>query len=102
MASPLVDIPFSYFFFATLIGLVPANVIHISTGATLSKTALRAAHASDDTNDGRSYQNNALNFAILFGLQFVALLPTLFKSKLQAYDARPSTTTTTTTSKKAQ
>ncbi|CAK4068806.1 unnamed protein product [Aphanomyces euteiches] len=75
IASPLVDVPFGVFVVATFIGLIPANFIHISTGATLGSTAT-------DTSGG----SNLTNFAILFSLQFVALLPTLFKSKLQAMD----------------
>uniref|UniRef100_K3W7M0 VTT domain-containing protein n=1 Tax=Globisporangium ultimum (strain ATCC 200006 / CBS 805.95 / DAOM BR144) TaxID=431595 RepID=K3W7M0_GLOUD len=76
IASPLVDVPFKYFFLATLIGLIPANFLHISTGATLNSAA------------GESGGSNALNFAILFSLQFVALLPTLFKSKIENYEKR--------------
>lgn len=89
------DVPFKYFGLATLIGivaeqflhngsveliycltagLVPANFLHISTGATLNNAA------------GASGGSNAVNFAILFLLQFVALLPTLFKSKLAKYE----------------
>lgn len=105
IASPLVDVKFKYFFLATLIGrrllhlffaavyicqlrvldvfsccfivgLIPANFLHISTGATLNSAA------------GDSGGSNALNFAILFSLQFVALLPTLFKSKIESYEKR--------------
>ncbi|TMW60784.1 hypothetical protein Poli38472_000826 [Pythium oligandrum] len=74
IACPLVDVKFQYFFLATLIGLLPANFIHISTGATLNSAA------------GASGGNNALNFAFLFVLQFVALLPTLFKGKIESYE----------------
>ncbi|RQM25265.1 hypothetical protein B5M09_006443 [Aphanomyces astaci] len=73
VASPLVDVPF---------GLIPANCIHISTGATLGSTA-------SDASSG----NNMVNFGILFALQFLALLPTLFKSKLQALDDGATPTT---------
>ncbi|OQR89662.1 SNARE associated Golgi protein [Achlya hypogyna] len=78
VASPLVDIPLGHFVLATFIGLMPANFIHISTGATLGSAA-------------EAGSSNLVNFAILFSLQFVALLPTLFKSKLQALDAKKST-----------
>ncbi|KAG7387975.1 Transmembrane protein 41B [Phytophthora boehmeriae] len=74
IACPLVDVPFKYFFLATLIGLVPANFLHISTGATLNSAA------------GASGGSNAVNFAVLFLLQFVALLPTLFKGKIEKYE----------------
>jgi uncharacterized membrane protein YdjX (TVP38/TMEM64 family) len=81
IACPLVDVPFKYFFLATLIGLVPANCLHISTGATLNN----AAGATDGSN-GNHGRSNAVNFAILFLLQFVALLPTLFKGKIEKYE----------------
>ncbi|ETV98466.1 hypothetical protein H310_08608 [Aphanomyces invadans] len=83
VASPLVGVPFGVFVGATFIGLIPANCIHISTGATLGSTAA-------DAGSG----NNLINFGILFALQFLALLPTLFKSKLQALDggATPAAT----------
>ncbi|TYZ65228.1 hypothetical protein PybrP1_012324 [[Pythium] brassicae (nom. inval.)] len=76
IASPLVDVPFKYFFLATLIGLIPANFLHISTGATLNSAA------------GETGGSNAVNFAILFSLQFLALLPTFFKSKIESYEKR--------------
>ncbi|KAF4323932.1 hypothetical protein BBO99_00002351 [Phytophthora kernoviae] len=74
IACPLVDVPFKYFFLATLIGLMPANFLHITTGATLNSAA------------GESGGSNAVNFAVLFLLQFVALLPTLFKGKIEKYE----------------
>ncbi|RLN74058.1 hypothetical protein BBJ28_00000371 [Nothophytophthora sp. Chile5] len=74
IACPLVDVKFKYFFLATLIGLLPANFLHVSTGATLNSAA------------GASGGSNAVNFAVLFLLQFVALLPTLFKSKIEKYE----------------
>ncbi|EQC25827.1 hypothetical protein SDRG_16277 [Saprolegnia diclina VS20] len=78
VASPLVDVPFGHFVLATFLGLMPANFIHISTGATLNSAA-------------EAGSSNVVNFCILFSLQFVALLPTLFKSKLQALDAKTKT-----------
>jgi hypothetical protein len=51
--------------------------LHISTGATLTSAA---------SADGSAGGSNAVNFAILFALQFVALLPTLFKSKIEKYE----------------
>lgn len=56
------------------IGLLPANFLHISTGATLTSAA--------DATGG----SNMLNFVVLFILQFVALLPTLFKGKIESYE----------------
>lgn len=53
---------------------MPGNYFHVTTGAVLS--SMKSMSLSD----------NAGKFAILFALQFVALLPTLFKSKLKAMD----------------
>ncbi|KAI9912983.1 hypothetical protein PsorP6_006625 [Peronosclerospora sorghi] len=76
IACPLVDVPFKYFFLATLIGLLPANFLHISTGATLNHAA------------GASSGSNVVNFVVLFLLQFVALLPTLFKGKIEKLEKK--------------
>lgn len=76
LACPMVNVEFKYFFLATLIGLLPANFFHVSTGATLNQAA--SNHSGSNTT----------NFIILFVLQFVALLPTLFKSKLQEMDKK--------------
>ena len=76
IACPLVDVPFRAFFLATFVGLIPANFLHISTGAALNSAT------------GASSGSNAVNFAVLFSLQFVALLPTLMKSKIEKYEQR--------------
>jgi uncharacterized membrane protein YdjX (TVP38/TMEM64 family) len=72
IASPLASVPFTYFFVATLFGQAPANMIHTSTGLTLSKIS---------DNLDRAASPGQL-FLVLFVLQFVALLPTLFKRRL--------------------
>ena len=36
ISSPLLDVPISKFFFATFIGLMPMNVIHVKTGLMLN------------------------------------------------------------------
>jgi uncharacterized membrane protein YdjX (TVP38/TMEM64 family) len=36
MASPIVGVPLHQFFFATLIGLIPANYLHVSTGQAIN------------------------------------------------------------------
>ncbi|WP_289460176.1 VTT domain-containing protein, partial [Klebsiella pneumoniae] len=36
VASPIVGVPFKYYFFATLFGLMPANLMHVSTGHGIS------------------------------------------------------------------
>jgi len=35
LISPIVGIPYKIFVFGTLIGLIPFNIIHVSTGATI-------------------------------------------------------------------
>jgi len=35
LASPVIGIPFSTFYFATLLGLMPANYLHVTTGAVI-------------------------------------------------------------------
>jgi hypothetical protein len=54
---------------------LPANFLHITTGATLNSAA-----------DSASSGSNTVNFIVLFALQFVALLPTLFKGKIESYE----------------
>ena len=49
---------------------MPANYFHVTTGAVLS------------TMESLSFADNASKFAILFGLQFVALIPTFLKSRI--------------------
>ncbi len=57
-------------------GLVPANFFHVSTGYKLS------------TLTSLSVSDNTWTFVQLFCLQFLALLPTLFKRKLQQLEER--------------
>lgn len=68
MGSPIVGIPIQTFFLGTLIGLMPANIIHVRTGLTLSEVS-----------------EIGLNLHALLGLAvlgFVALIPTLLKKKM--------------------
>lgn len=69
MGSPIVGIPLKIFFIGTFLGLMPANIIHVKTGLALSEL-----------------EQIGLNLHALLGLVvlgFVALLPTLFKKKLE-------------------
>jgi len=70
VSSPIVGIPIKTFILGTFFGLIPANFLHVSTGKALREAAGGATTASRA-------------FIILFCLQFLALLPTLFKKKLQ-------------------
>ena len=53
---------------------MPANYFHVTTGAVLS------------TMQSLSFSENASKFAILFVLQFLALVPTLMKKRLQQFE----------------
>mmetsp|Transcript_45132 Transcript_45132/g.69096 ORF Transcript_45132/g.69096 Transcript_45132/m.69096 type:complete len:83 (+) Transcript_45132:213-461(+) len=65
ISSPIVGMYFKYFFFGTLFGLMPANIIHVNAGLTL--------------NDLQSVGMNLTNILWLVLLGFLALIPTLFK-----------------------
>lgn len=79
LAAAHVDIPIGHFIVATLVGLIPANYIHISTGLQLEAMG-------EDAESGQSWHNMVGRFVSLFLLAFVALLPTFFKSRFQAAD----------------
>lgn len=64
LSSPIIGVPFKTFFFATLLGLMPANIIHINTGMTLANIK----------KVGLTY--DSIIFLLL--LAFLALIPTIF------------------------
>jgi len=69
MASPIVGIPLKTFFLGTFLGLMPANIIHVKTGLTISEVS-----------------EIGLNLHAILGLLvlgFVALIPTLLKKKIE-------------------
>lgn len=70
ISSPILDVPLKYFVLATFFGLMPLNIVHCRTGLILS-----------EVNQVGGFDFKQVLW--LFGLGFVALLPTLFKSKLQ-------------------
>jgi len=70
VSSPILDVPLTTFISATLLGIIPGNIIHIKTGIMLSD--LEQLGGFDITN-----------FIGLFVLGSLSLLPTLFKSKLE-------------------
>ena len=70
ISSPVLEVPLIYFATATLFGLMPLNIIHIRTGLMLNEVT----------------QVGGFDFwQILYwiGLGCLALIPTMFKSKLQ-------------------
>lgn len=64
LSSPIVGVPFKTFYFATLFGLMPANIIHINTGMTIANIK----------KVGLTY--DSIVFLLL--LAFLALIPTIF------------------------
>lgn len=74
IGSPIVGIPIKNFFLGTLFGLMPLNIIHINAGMTLSSLE----------KVGVSF-TNILWIAVL-GL--LALIPTLFKKKIEKFDSK--------------
>jgi uncharacterized membrane protein YdjX (TVP38/TMEM64 family) len=77
VASPILHIPLLHFFMATLIGLMPANYLHVTTGLTLSQL--------QSINEATV---NKKAIATLFVVAFLALLPTLFRKKFDELDAK--------------
>ena len=72
VSSPILGIPLITFALATLIGLMPLNIVHIRTGLILSEVN----------------QIGGFNFTQilgLFALGGIALLPTFLKSKAQKF-----------------
>lgn len=62
LSSPLLGIPLPTFFWATFLGLIPANYIHVSTGVTL---------------ESLSMSTSSIFAVALFAI--LALIPTFFK-----------------------
>ncbi len=73
LASPGAGVPLKTFALATFLGLIPANIIHYSTGQRL--------HVMVTSNENQGIINR--NTIILFLLQFTALIPAIFKSYFQ-------------------
>lgn len=69
LASPIVDVPFHIFFFATLIGLIPASYITVRAGL-----ALGDLKSVKDLYDFKT-------LSVLFLIGFVSILPTVLKRK---------------------
>lgn len=72
LGSPLVGMPYRYFFLGSAIGLIPNNFILLQTGMTLKEI--------------ETIGLNFKHFMILIALGFFSLLPTLFKKKLEKLD----------------
>lgn len=75
VSSPILNVPLHKFVLATAIGLVPANYIHVNTGMQLEQ--LQSANGI-----------NLASVLALFGIAFLALIPTLFKKRFQEMEGR--------------
>ena len=75
VASPQLGVPLKTFALGTFCGLIPLNIVHINTGMVLSDV---------DSLGGHSMKQ----LAILIGLGLLALLPTLFKKKLDNMETK--------------
>lgn len=74
LASPIVGVNVQTFFFGTLLGLVPLNVIHIKTGATLDSVTDLGVHPMD------------VGFLVLISL--AVLIPTFFNKRKRSYQTK--------------
>lgn len=68
IASPLINVPFPHFFFATLIGIAPATLIAVNAGRTVKQLS------TDETQ-----LFGARTWLTLVSLAFLALLPVALK-----------------------
>jgi len=80
VSSPLIGVPLPIFAFATFFGIMPGNYLHITTGLTLSSMA--------GEGDGKKSMVDVKTLVGLFAIAFLALLPVIFKKRLEAYDRR--------------
>lgn len=69
LCSPFVGIPLPIFVIATLVGLIPANFVHVNTGL--------AIHSVTSLNGTLDWK--VLTFQVLLGM--MALIPTFFAKK---------------------
>ena len=72
LASPVAGVPLRTFALATFFGLIPANILHYHSGKQLHELVVHSEQGS-----------GVRNFLILLGLQFLALIPTFFKTQIQ-------------------
>ncbi|CAI2377911.1 unnamed protein product [Moneuplotes crassus] len=70
ISSPILGIPLPTFMFATFVGLIPVNIVHCRTGLILSEISQLGG-------------TSILQIFWLFVIGGIALIPTLFKKKLE-------------------
>ena len=67
LASPIVGVSVKVFFFGTLIGLIPLNIIHVKTGSTLDSVTQIGAKPNE--------------IAMLLLMSIAVIIPTFFNKK---------------------
>jgi uncharacterized membrane protein YdjX (TVP38/TMEM64 family) len=72
IASPVLNVPFSYFFLATMVGIAPQTFIAVNTGVYVNEMV------EDELGAGNPLMNTK-TILLLFGIAFMALLPVLLK-----------------------
>lgn len=80
LASPHLHVPFTTFIIVTIIGLMPANYIHINTGIQLDALV---AQGIDNDKIGGGWYESCVRIIGLLCLASLALIPTLFNKKLE-------------------
>jgi len=73
VCSPILQVPFMYFFGATLIGIAPQTAISVNIGANIYNFV-------DDEKAGNPFINLG-NILTLFGIAVLALLPVFLKKR---------------------
>jgi uncharacterized membrane protein YdjX (TVP38/TMEM64 family) len=82
VCSPIIGVPLKTFAAATFIGLMPANYLHLQTGIQLNQLT----GADENAKDTNATRNNLTRMAALLAVACLALLPTLFRGKLESFD----------------
>lgn len=67
LVTPIVGVPFKYFYFATIIGLIPANIMHVTMGSEIAEL------------ERFGFDLKIFGFLLLLG--FFALIPIWVKKK---------------------
>ena len=84
LSSAHVNVPFPTFVLATLVGLLPANYLHVSTGLQLQSLGVSGTDAAS------SWTATLGRLGGLFLLAFVALIPTLWTKSTESAAADAS------------
>lgn len=77
ISSPLLDVPFSFFFWATFLGIIPATLIAVNAGVSIH-----------DINDDLSQVLGINTFLTLMGIALLSLIPVLI-NKIRGVEGTP-------------